>query len=346
MLDDEPRRPPSRARRPRRRSTERRPRPPAGGARRRRRARGRGGPGRRSAARGRPPGLDAPGRRACHLGDAAPLRRAARGRPPQRRRPPRRAAQPAHRVGRSRWSSRSRSPTASTSSSSSCWSSRCRSASRTAGSSPCRRRSPSSSTLKVCFWAAILVSLPVWLYQVYAFVIPAVQDQSRRRMLLIVARRRRRCSWAAWRSASSSCCPVALQFLLDFGGDAFQTEVRAGEYFGFVTTLMLGSGIMFEVPVAMLALARIGGDDRGLLRPPVARRDRGDRRPRGDPARRRPVLDAPADDPPDRPLRPRDRSWRKRFGGPPLWAREAWATPTTTSTTRRPRAPSRAGGAR
>ena len=111
--------------------------------------------------------------------------------------------------------------------------------------------------LKVCFWAAILLALPVWLYQLYAFVIPAVQDQSRRRMLLIVA------GVSALFLAGVAfgffvVLPVALQFLLDFGGDTFQTQVRAGEYFGFATTLMLGSGLMFEVPVAMLALARIG----------------------------------------------------------------------------------------
>ena len=59
--------------------------------------------------------------------------------------------------------------------------------------------------------------------------------------------------------------PVALQFLLDFGEDTFQTQVRAGEYFGFVTTLMLAGGLMFEVPVAMLALARIGPGQREPL---------------------------------------------------------------------------------
>ncbi|HEX4933233.1 MAG TPA: twin-arginine translocase subunit TatC, partial [Gemmatimonadaceae bacterium] len=116
---------------------------------------------------------------------------------------------------------------------------------------------PFFTTLKVCFWAAILAAVPIWLYQVYAFVIPAVQDQSRRRMLAIVA------------GASSLfvagvafgywvVLPVALDFLLNFGGDTFQTQVRAGEYFGFVTTLMFASGLMFEVPVAMVALARIG----------------------------------------------------------------------------------------
>ena len=116
---------------------------------------------------------------------------------------------------------------------------------------------PFFTVLKVCFWTAILLALPVWLYQLYAFVIPAVQDQPRRRMLAIVA------GVSALFVAGVAFCyfvvlPVALQWLLGFGGDNFDTQVRAGEYFGFVTTLMLGAGLMFEVPVAMLALARIG----------------------------------------------------------------------------------------
>jgi sec-independent protein translocase protein TatC len=103
---------------------------------------------------------------------------------------------------------------------------------------------PFFTTLKVCFWAAILVALPVWLYQLYAFVIPAVQDQPRRRMLAVVA-------GASALFAGGVAfgffivLPVALNFLLNFGGDAFQTQVRAGEYFGFATTLMLVSGLMF-----------------------------------------------------------------------------------------------------
>jgi sec-independent protein translocase protein TatC len=52
--------------------------------------------------------------------------------------------------------------------------------------------------------------------------------------------------------------PVALSFLLDFGAGTFDVELRAGEYFSFATTLLLGAGLIFEVPVAMLALARMG----------------------------------------------------------------------------------------
>lgn len=124
---------------------------------------------------------------------------------------------------------------------------------------------PFFTVLKVAFWTAILAALPIWLYQAYAFIIPAVQDQPRRRMLAIVA------------GASTLfvggvafgfflVLPVALQFLLDFGGDNFSTQVRAGEYYGFVTTLLLGAGLMFEVPVAMLALARIGVASASLYR--------------------------------------------------------------------------------
>jgi sec-independent protein translocase protein TatC len=179
-------------------------------------------------------------------------------------------------------------------------------------------------TLKVCFWAAILLSLPVWLYQVYAFVIPALQDQSRRRMLLIVA------GVSALFLAGVAfgffvVLPVALNFLLDFGGDAFQTQVRAGEYFGFATTLMLGSGIMFEVPIAMVALARIG----------VTSADFYVRQwriaivviaaiaavlPGGDPFSMLLLMI------PQIGLYAVGVVLARKFGGPPLWAREAWAT--------------------
>jgi sec-independent protein translocase protein TatC len=124
---------------------------------------------------------------------------------------------------------------------------------------------PFFTVLKVCFWTAILVALPVWLYQAYAFIIPAVQDQPRRRMLAIV-------SGASGLFVAGVAfgyffvLPVALQWLLGFGGDNFSTQVRAGEYYGFVTTLLLGAGLSFEVPIAMLALARIGVASASLYR--------------------------------------------------------------------------------
>jgi len=182
---------------------------------------------------------------------------------------------------------------------------------------------PFFTTLKVCFWTAIILAVPIWLYQVYAFVIPAVQDQSRRRMLAIVA------------GASSLflagvafgyyvVLPVALNFLLNFGGDTFLTQVRAGEYFAFVTTLMFASGLMFEVPVAMLALARIGVVTAEMFIKQwrialVAIAALAAVLPGGDPFSML-LLMAP-----QIVLYGLGILLAKRFGGPPLWDREAWA---------------------
>ena len=113
------------------------------------------------------------------------------------------------------------------------------------------------TVLKVSFWVALLVALPICLYQLYAYVVPAVAEQPRRRMLLVVAG----ISGLFLAGAAFGffvVLPVALKFLLSFGGDLFTNDLRAGEYYGFVTSLVLASGLMFEVPIAMLGFARIG----------------------------------------------------------------------------------------
>ena len=181
---------------------------------------------------------------------------------------------------------------------------------------------PFFTVLKVCFWAAILAALPIWLYQAYAFVIPAVQDQPRRRMLAIVA------GVSALFIAGVVFCyfvvlPVALQWLLGFGGDNFDTQVRAGEYYGFVTTLMLGAGLMFEVPVAMLALARIGVASAAFYRKQwrvaiVVIAVLAAILPGGDPFSMLLLMV------PQIVLYALGVALAARWGGPPLWARRAW----------------------
>lgn len=116
---------------------------------------------------------------------------------------------------------------------------------------------PFFTVLKVSFWAAVVAAMPIWLYQLYAFVIPAVSDQPRRKTIAVIT------GVSSLFIAGVAfgffvVLPVALSFLLDFGDGLFTTELRAGEYFGFVTTLLLASGLVFEVPVAMLAFARLG----------------------------------------------------------------------------------------
>jgi sec-independent protein translocase protein TatC len=111
--------------------------------------------------------------------------------------------------------------------------------------------------IKVCFWAAVLVALPVWLYQLYAYVVPAISDQPRQKVLAVVGGVSALFVGGV-AFAYFVVLPVALRFLLGFGDGIFVTQLRAGEYFSFATTMLLAGGLLFEVPVAMTALARLG----------------------------------------------------------------------------------------
>ena len=50
--------------------------------------------------------------------------------------------------------------------------------------------------------------------------------------------------------------PAALEFLLDFNADQFQNEIRAREYYSFVALTLISIGMMFQIPVGVLAAVR------------------------------------------------------------------------------------------
>ncbi len=111
--------------------------------------------------------------------------------------------------------------------------------------------------LKIVFGAAVLVTLPILLYQLYAFIVPAIGEQTRRKMLAIVGGVSALFIGGVV-FAYYLVLPVALQWLLGFGQGDFQIGLRADEYFSFALTMLLAGGLVFEVPIAMLVLARLG----------------------------------------------------------------------------------------
>jgi sec-independent protein translocase protein TatC len=124
---------------------------------------------------------------------------------------------------------------------------------------------PFTTTLTLSAYAGLLLALPVVLYQAYAFVLPAFSRGERRVALplmlmvpvLFVA-------GAAF--AFFVVVPAALQFLLHFNADQFQTQLRAKEYYSFLSLTMIGCGLVFQVPVGVLALTRLGITDAAGLR--------------------------------------------------------------------------------
>ena len=116
---------------------------------------------------------------------------------------------------------------------------------------------PFTTTLTNAAYFGLLLALPAVLYQIYAFVLPAFSPQERRvatPLLIMVP--------VLFVAGVLFCyfvvLPPATKFLLDFNADEFQTQVRARDYYSFVTLMMVAMGLCFQVPAAILAAVRVG----------------------------------------------------------------------------------------
>ena len=113
------------------------------------------------------------------------------------------------------------------------------------------------TTLTVSAYSAVVISLPVILYQAYAYVLPAFSPSERRvalPMLLMVPL----LFIAGVVFSYFVVMPTAVDFLLGFNADEFDTQIRAREYYGFVAMSLGALGIMFQIPVGVLLLTRMG----------------------------------------------------------------------------------------
>jgi sec-independent protein translocase protein TatC len=116
---------------------------------------------------------------------------------------------------------------------------------------------PFTTTFTLSAYAAILIALPVVLYQLYAFILPAFTPGERRvamPLLLMVPF----LFLGGVVFGYYVVLPAALKFLLHFNTDQFQVEIRARDYYGFVSMTLIACGLLFQIPVGILGLNRLG----------------------------------------------------------------------------------------
>lgn len=116
---------------------------------------------------------------------------------------------------------------------------------------------PFTITLTVAVYGALILSLPVLIYQLYAYVLPAFSPGERRTalpMLLLAPL----LFLAGVAFAYFVVMPPAVKFLLGFNDTQFNVQVRARDYYSFFSTTMLAGGIVFELPLAIVAVTRLG----------------------------------------------------------------------------------------
>jgi sec-independent protein translocase protein TatC len=116
---------------------------------------------------------------------------------------------------------------------------------------------PFTTTVTVTLIFALILSLPVLLMQAYAFFMPALEPEARRRMkpvlaavpLLFIA---------GVAFGYFAVLPAAVRFFQNFNSGQFNVLVQASQYYKFAATTLLAMGLLFQVPVAIIAVTRAG----------------------------------------------------------------------------------------
>ena len=116
---------------------------------------------------------------------------------------------------------------------------------------------PFVTTFTVAGYAALLLSLPFILWQAYAFILPAFSPEERRVALplMVMVPALFLCGVAFGYFVA---LPRAINFLQNFNDQAFDILIRAADYYKFSVVLLAVIGLLFQIPVGVLAVTRLG----------------------------------------------------------------------------------------
>ncbi len=115
---------------------------------------------------------------------------------------------------------------------------------------------PFTTSIWVSLWAGLLLALPIVLWQLWSFLAPAFEERRQRSMLVPVA-------FATVLGLGGVLfgyfviLPPAIHFLTNYDSSHFRIQIRARDYYRFVSFVLLGVALAFEVPVFVLAFVRL-----------------------------------------------------------------------------------------
>jgi sec-independent protein translocase protein TatC len=116
---------------------------------------------------------------------------------------------------------------------------------------------PFLTVMKISLWGGVLFALPVILWQLWAFLAPAMEEGTERRI-----------RWFALFAAALMVggvvfgyyvtLPAAVHYLTNYDKQVFDIHIGAASYYSFVTMVLIAMAIVFELPIVVLALVRLG----------------------------------------------------------------------------------------
>jgi len=124
---------------------------------------------------------------------------------------------------------------------------------------------PFTTSVKVSFYAALAICLPVVLWQIWGFFAPALDRKVQRALSAFVL-----FASALFMTGVAFgyfvLLPRALSFLIGYDGNLYEEQVRASYFLSFVTLMLFATGLAFLMPIFILGLVRVGALSSGTLR--------------------------------------------------------------------------------
>jgi sec-independent protein translocase protein TatC len=116
---------------------------------------------------------------------------------------------------------------------------------------------PFTTTITVALYFALVISLPLILYELYGFILPALSP-SEKRVALPLLTAIPFLFAAGVLFGYFVVLPAAVRFFVNFNSSEFNVLVQASQFYRFAATVLVAMGLIFQVPVAILAATRVG----------------------------------------------------------------------------------------
>jgi len=125
---------------------------------------------------------------------------------------------------------------------------------------------PLNLQIKVALISGVILTAPIWLYQLWAFIAPALHRREKRNSIFFVIAATP--FFAAGTYLGYSILPIAVEVLFGFTPSALANLVRFDDYLDFVLRAILIFGIAFELPVFLVTFNLLGFlSGKSILRP-------------------------------------------------------------------------------
>ena len=115
---------------------------------------------------------------------------------------------------------------------------------------------PLNLQLKVSFLTGIILSGPFWLYQIWAFIAPALHRKEKKNSILFIIAATP--FFAIGAALAFIVLPLAIEVLFGFTPESLNNLIKFDDYLDFVLRLILIFGIAFELPVFLVSLNLVG----------------------------------------------------------------------------------------